>query len=1030
MKNKTPLVGIIVPIYRVDLSLIEKCIISIVGQTYKAIEIILVDDGNDEEYVQQLEKISRMDVRIKLIHQSSNLGLYSARLAGVKNCFAEYITFVDADDSITVDWIRLLVKNAIENDSDIVMGRTINIDENGWKYVYNANYSLCNHSTIIGENILQFLMQDKGLDFSIHTMWNKLYKKRLWDRAWEDLSKINKHLIMTEDVLFSFILFYHAHIMSFSAHDGYFYYRNQKSATKTSGSLDKIEKNISDLGLVFSEVEDFLKRVNKYEDYELCWNEWKNRYFRWWSYTIRIVCEQLSDKDAKTVLNAFLNIFNKSKLEFPEKEDSYFEEKKISWNNQLENIKKKIISDDYDVISFDLFDTLIVRPVLNPDDVMEVVVHDTNIQLSKKNVIKSLRKLAEKKARKNITNKYPQYEDVNLSEIYNVLCDEFGVSKSVCEKLMLQEVEVEIEFAKRRNIGYELFTLAQECGKRVFITSDMYLDESTIKRILNKNGYYNCSLLLSSKERMLKATGHLFEKLIDTSNMLNAKIIHIGDNWESDYIIPKRYGITSFFLPKTKDVLLNYLGDASTGNSVGKVMENIENIIDCSKHFDNFPIRCMYANVANNMFDNPFVSFYGESDYNGDPYYFGNFALGMHMFGIAKWLSDLVDKNRYTTVHFTARDGYYLKVIYDRIRKNKKDSCGSSNYLYTSRKALIPVEIENKNDIDIIYTNSTYSGNTARKIIERYRNVLQPTSTRIEDCYRQHGFFMDKTFANEEEWFKFVQCLKEMQYSEEQAKNNYRECQKYFKDNIKKGDLIFDLGYSGKLHCEIIKTLGFSVDGAYVNFSGYDAVHKNKKEKLNISSYYDFIPSMHGIVTEYIFSDRGPSCKEYKNGKPIFEDKMHDVIGDYVVREINRGAFVFADTFLESWEDRMELMDILHVDAGLQYEKFLVAPTKFDQAIFNCCYVEDEYYGGIKNKEINEVWNWQLCDRNVKPASSVNEINKQITVETTAEEMAYKLYIKRIIDRSIFVKALYWICVDKEFFWSRVRDYITRKDKI
>ena len=507
---------------------------------------------------------------------------------------------------------------------------------------------------------------------------------------------------------------------------------------------------------------------------------------------------------------------------------------------------------------------------------------------------------------------------------------------------MLQEVEVEIEFAKRRNIGYELFTLAQECGKTVFITSDMYLDESTIKRILNKNGYYNCSLLLSSKERMLKATGHLFEKLIDTSNMLNAKIIHIGDNWESDYIIPKRYGITSFFLPKTKDVLLNYLGDASTGNSVGKVMENIENIIDCSKHFDNFPIRCMYANVANNMFDNPFVSFYGESDYNGDPYYFGNFALGMHMFGIAKWLSDLVDKNRYTTVHFTARDGYYLKFIYDRIRKNKKDSCGSSNYLYTSRKALIPVEIENKNDIDIIYTNSTYSGKTARKIIERYRNVLQPTSTRIEDCYRQHGFFIDKTFANEEEWFKFVQCLKEMQYSEEQAKNNYMECQKYFKDNIKKGDLIFDLGYSGKLHCEIIKTLGFSVDGAYVNFSGYDAVHKNKKEKLNISSYYDFIPSMHGIVTEYIFSDRGPSCKEYKNGKPIFEDKMHDVIGDYVVREMNRGAFVFADTFLESWEDRMELMDILHVDAGLQYEKFLVAPTKFDQAIFNCCYVEDE----------------------------------------------------------------------------------------
>ena len=231
MKKDEPIVGVVVPIYKVEMTLVRQCVMSIVNQTYKNIDIVLVDDGNDADYACEIERLVNIDNRISVVKHSENAGLYRARLTGVKNCSAEYITFIDADDSITIDWIRLLVKKAVEDASDIVMGRTINVDENGWKYVFNSNYSFCNRSSICNEEIIDMLMKDGGLDFSIHTMWNKLYKKNLWDRAWGDLNRVDKHLIMTEDILFSFELFYYAKKMSFSNHDGYMYYRNEASST-------------------------------------------------------------------------------------------------------------------------------------------------------------------------------------------------------------------------------------------------------------------------------------------------------------------------------------------------------------------------------------------------------------------------------------------------------------------------------------------------------------------------------------------------------------------------------------------------------------------------------------------------------------------------------------------------------------------------------------------------------------------------------------------------------------------------------
>ncbi|GFI68985.1 putative glycosyltransferase EpsJ [Lachnospiraceae bacterium] len=81
--DKLPKVAIIIPIYNVEHTLVENCISSVIVQTYKEIEIVLVDDGNDKDYAEFIEKFKRIDNRISVYRHEQNQGLYQARMSGV-----------------------------------------------------------------------------------------------------------------------------------------------------------------------------------------------------------------------------------------------------------------------------------------------------------------------------------------------------------------------------------------------------------------------------------------------------------------------------------------------------------------------------------------------------------------------------------------------------------------------------------------------------------------------------------------------------------------------------------------------------------------------------------------------------------------------------------------------------------------------------------------------------------------------------------------------------------------------------------
>ena len=107
------LISVVVPIYNVE-NYIKKCVDSILSQTYKNLEIILVDDGSPDRCGEICDKWTKKDNRIKVIHKE-NGGLSDARNSGIEIAKGDYLSFIDSDDYVNKDFIKILYNLLIED---------------------------------------------------------------------------------------------------------------------------------------------------------------------------------------------------------------------------------------------------------------------------------------------------------------------------------------------------------------------------------------------------------------------------------------------------------------------------------------------------------------------------------------------------------------------------------------------------------------------------------------------------------------------------------------------------------------------------------------------------------------------------------------------------------------------------------------------------------------------------------------------------------------------------------------------------
>lgn len=184
--------SIVVPVYKVEYFL-DKCIKSILDQTFTDFELILVDDGSPDNCGRICDKWAKTDDRIKVIHKK-NGGLSDARNAGIDVAQGDYIGLIDSDDYIKQDMFEVLVSNLEKYNADISMcgyadvyGNRVKKD-NLNKKVYEWNQE---------ETIYQILL---GRLLSVHAV-TKIYKRRLFDNAHYPVGKVSEDAYIIMDIL-------------------------------------------------------------------------------------------------------------------------------------------------------------------------------------------------------------------------------------------------------------------------------------------------------------------------------------------------------------------------------------------------------------------------------------------------------------------------------------------------------------------------------------------------------------------------------------------------------------------------------------------------------------------------------------------------------------------------------------------------------------------------------------------------------------------------------------------------------------
>ena len=223
-----PLISVIVPVYNVE-DYLNRCVESIVNQTYSNLEIILVDDGSTDSSGEKCDEWAEKDKRIVVIHKE-NVGLSDARNKGLEIAKGEYIGFVDSDDYISIDMYRILFDTITKTSADIAECRWLKFSEENEIQCITVKQDQC---------IIQFSTEKALLELILErnhkqTVWNKLYKKRVICNGFP-VGRIN------EDEFWTYQVFGNANRTALIDLSLYFYFQRDNSIMHVKYSPKRLD---------------------------------------------------------------------------------------------------------------------------------------------------------------------------------------------------------------------------------------------------------------------------------------------------------------------------------------------------------------------------------------------------------------------------------------------------------------------------------------------------------------------------------------------------------------------------------------------------------------------------------------------------------------------------------------------------------------------------------------------------------------------------------------------------------------------
>ena len=509
--------------------------------------------------------------------------------------------------------------------------------------------------------------------------------------------------------------------------------------------------------------------------------------------------------------------------------------------------------DESEAVSFDLFDTLLVRNVSSLDDLLSIIdirLRDKNINITD---FVNIRTRAEKKLS---IGRAPR-----LDEIYCEVLNTTGDLNSDAKELSIIEYAVDLDTIEARREMVTLVNEIIEMGKPVYITSDCYYSKTQLQEILKVIGVNKVTDIIVSCEYDTSKTGNLFEKLIAIAGTKN--IIHIGDDTVADEESAKRHGIKAFRIYSAIE-LLELIGGLN-------LLYNDQSLSD----------RIRIGMFTANLFNSPF-QFEDDSKYINvnSPFDIGYLFAAPMVMDFTRWFEEKTIELGIENRWLCARDGFLLRRLYEVMYPDVR-----VEYFYTSRISAIRAGMDSFEDIEYV-DSMKFTGEVEDNLRTRFGIDIACISG-------------DDIDEDESGLLKYVKPI--IQNSIVKRENN----KKYINSlNVKDGDIsLFDFVAKGTSQLYIQKLVNNHIKGLYfmqlepqfMKDMNLDIIPFYKEEEREKSAIFE-----NYYILETLLTSPEASVDEFDdNGTPVFAIETRSERDIDCVMKAQNGIVEYTKKFLQ-----------------------------------------------------------------------------------------------------------------------------------
>lgn len=603
-----------------------------------------------------------------------------------------------------------------------------------------------------------------------------------------------------------------------------------------------------------------------------------------------------------------------------------------------------LLLDAVDLVSFDVFDTALVRGVVRPVDLFlqlgELAVERGLLSAARVELLDfaRAREKAEYEARRMAWETHAWVE-IRLEEIHARLAEMLGLDLTSSQTLMVLEWQIELAHAFRNQFVGTLYEKAKQAGKRVGFVSDMYLDEHCVDELLRNAGYVDHEFLkVSCTTRETKAAGTLYRRVRAELDVPFEKWLHIGDNLGSDVKQAQSLGIKALHYEKCTTRLQR------------------DSVLRRRLAFQSMPgtpsSLVLFRTIAGGLIAaRQFVMPEPDKDDAQDSCFWEDWGYrhaGPLLVGFGSWLVREIGSRGISDAYFLARDGHLIQEVVTRLMRINAPNCSvfRTHYLYASRRAfnLAAVNALNAEDLDFLVSG------TSRMSPRQFLGRIDIDIDEHLDAVARVGFGGPDDIVRDGLGYGRLRALL-VELSEHiiaRARDEFETLARYFdkEDLLGGGEVaIVDLGWHGSLQYSLDKLLRRM--GATTRMTGYylgtyAAARRYIDRGLELHGYLCAIGrpnELHAAIRlcveifEWIFSaPHGSVCNFQMNGdeiRPVFAEFDFEEQRWAQAAQMQAGALRFVDDYVAVWRGQ-SLPEVPPQAAVQMLHAALVRPTRHE----------------------------------------------------------------------------------------------------